>query len=57
MDGVDGIAGLQAMVAGIAWCIFGTMLGAPFVAFLGASVAAGALGFLTLNCTCRTNTW
>ncbi len=49
MDGIDGIAGLQAVIAGVAWCVFGTLLSAPFVAFLGAVVAAGALGFLTLN--------
>lgn len=49
MDGIDGIAGIQAVVAGVAWAIFGALLGAPYVAFVGAIVAAGALGFLTLN--------
>jgi UDP-N-acetylmuramyl pentapeptide phosphotransferase/UDP-N-acetylglucosamine-1-phosphate transferase len=49
MDGIDGIAGVQAAVAGIAWCIFGALFSSPFVCFLGACVAAGALGFLTLN--------
>ena len=49
MDGIDGIAGLQAVVAGISWCMFGTLLATPFVAYVGACIAAGALGFLTLN--------
>jgi len=49
MGGIDGIAGLQAVVAGVAWAFFGTTLAAPFVALVGALAAAGALGFLTLN--------
>jgi UDP-N-acetylmuramyl pentapeptide phosphotransferase/UDP-N-acetylglucosamine-1-phosphate transferase len=49
MDGVDGIAGLQAVVAGVWWLIFGVMQALPFVAYFGAVLAAGALGFLTLN--------
>jgi UDP-N-acetylmuramyl pentapeptide phosphotransferase/UDP-N-acetylglucosamine-1-phosphate transferase len=49
MDGIDGIAGVQAVVAGVAWAIFGFLFDAPFVASVGAFVAAGALGFLTLN--------
>lgn len=49
MDGIDGVAGVQAVVTGISWGIFGRMLGASFVAWAGAMIAAGALGFLTLN--------
>ena len=49
MDGIDGIAGVQAVVAGIAWFIIGTRLSAPIVATFSACVAAGVLGFLTLN--------
>jgi UDP-N-acetylmuramyl pentapeptide phosphotransferase/UDP-N-acetylglucosamine-1-phosphate transferase len=49
MDGIDGIAGVQAVLAGVAWAIFGFLFHAPFVASVGALVAAGALGFLTLN--------
>jgi len=49
MDGIDGIAGIQAVVAGVAWAVFGVLYNAPFVSAIGAVVAAGALGFLTLN--------
>lgn len=49
MDGIDGIAGLQAVVAGVAWAVIGTVLDLPTVQFVGAVVAAAALGFLTLN--------
>jgi UDP-N-acetylmuramyl pentapeptide phosphotransferase/UDP-N-acetylglucosamine-1-phosphate transferase len=49
MDGIDGIAGAQAVVAGVTWAFFGFLFNAPFVASVGALVAAGTLGFLTLN--------
>lgn len=49
MDGIDGLAGVQGVVAGVAWCAIGSAIGAPFGAFLGAMLAAGAIGFLTLN--------
>lgn len=49
MDGIDGIAGLQAVVAGAAWTAIGLAGAAPLAAFLGAMLAAGSLGFLTLN--------
>lgn len=49
MDGIDGIAGLQAAVAGLAWWCFGTGLDATASAALGILIAAGAMGFLTLN--------
>lgn len=49
MDGVDGLAGLQAAVAGVGWAAIASGCGAPFMALLGAVVAAGATGFLWLN--------
>ena len=49
MDGIDGIAGLQAVVAGATWAIIGTVLRLPTVQLVGAVVAAAAVGFLTLN--------
>ncbi len=49
MDGIDGIAGAQAVVAGAAWAIAGVWLGVPLVAVTGAAVAAGSAGFLAHN--------
>lgn len=49
MDGIDGIAGVQGVVAGLAWWYFGRSLGATASAALGILIAAGAMGFLTLN--------
>jgi UDP-N-acetylmuramyl pentapeptide phosphotransferase/UDP-N-acetylglucosamine-1-phosphate transferase len=49
MDGIDGIAGGQAVVAGLAWLVIGSTTGQPTPAALGAAVAAAALGFLVHN--------
>ncbi|MBL9188090.1 MAG: glycosyltransferase family 4 protein [Opitutaceae bacterium] len=49
MDGIDGLAGVQAVVAGAFWTAAGMALGAPWVAVVGAAIAAGSLGFLSLN--------
>ncbi len=49
MDGIDGLAGLQAAIAGLAWAIAGVAMSAPWVAMAGAAIAAGATGFLSLN--------
>ncbi len=49
MDGIDGLAGLQAVIAGLAWAAAGVAMSAPWVALVGAAIAAGALGFLSLN--------
>ena len=49
MDGIDGIAGVQGVVAGLAWWGCARDMGAPASAALGLALAAGTLGFLTLN--------
>jgi UDP-N-acetylmuramyl pentapeptide phosphotransferase/UDP-N-acetylglucosamine-1-phosphate transferase len=49
MDGIDGIAGLQAVIAGIGWVGVGYYLGDSFVAGAGAAVAGASLGFLRFN--------
>jgi Fuc2NAc and GlcNAc transferase len=49
MDGIDGLAGVQAVVAGLAWWGCARYLGAPAAGSLGLVIAAGAMGFLTLN--------
>lgn len=49
MDGIDGLAGTQAVVAGVTWTAIGVSCGAPYAVCLGAFTAAGGLGFLVLN--------
>ena len=49
MDGIDGIAGGQALVAGLGWAILGWIGGQPFVSIMGLLIAAANLGFLGHN--------
>ena len=49
MDGIDGIAGGQAVVAGLGWAILGWLNGNPLVSALGLLLAATNLGFLGHN--------
>ena len=49
MDGIDGIAGGQALVAGIGWAIVGWMVSDKFVFAIGGLLAASTLGFLFYN--------
>jgi UDP-N-acetylmuramyl pentapeptide phosphotransferase/UDP-N-acetylglucosamine-1-phosphate transferase len=49
MDGIDGIAGAQALLAGFGWFIVGLLSEAPFVAGLGLLLAAASAGFLLHN--------
>ena len=49
MDGTDGIAASQAVVAGLGWAVTGGLLGAPGLALTGALVAGGSVGFLVHN--------
>lgn len=49
MDGIDGIAGGQAVVAGVGWCILGQLAGSMEIAVTGAVIAAASLGFLYHN--------
>jgi len=49
MDGADGIAGLQCMIAGAAWIAAGVWLGDPAVALGGATIAGACGGFLFHN--------
>ena len=49
MDGIDGIAGSQAVVAGTGWFILGMLWDAPVVASLSLVMAASNLGFLMHN--------
>jgi len=49
MDGIDGIAGGQAVVAGVGWAILGWIGGQPLVGVVGLLIAAASLGFLGHN--------
>ena len=49
MDGIDGIAGGQAVVAGLGWIILGWSDNQPLVVILGLLLAASSLGFLGHN--------
>jgi UDP-N-acetylmuramyl pentapeptide phosphotransferase/UDP-N-acetylglucosamine-1-phosphate transferase len=49
MDGIDGIAGTQAVVAGAGWCFLGVLVNNEVVAWLGLVVAGGSVGFLIHN--------
>jgi len=49
MDGIDGMAGGQAVVAGLGWTIMGLMGGHPFVGLMGVLLASSSLGFLFHN--------
>lgn len=48
MDGIDGIAGSQAVVAGVAWAMIG-FPGDPAISLLAALLAATSAGFLVHN--------
>jgi len=49
MDGIDGIAGGQAVVAGLGWAIMGIIGGNPLLCILGILLAFSSLGFLGHN--------
>ena len=49
MDGIDGIAGGQAVVAGMGWAVLGWMSHQPLVSALGLLLTASSLGFLGHN--------
>jgi UDP-N-acetylmuramyl pentapeptide phosphotransferase/UDP-N-acetylglucosamine-1-phosphate transferase len=49
MDGIDGIAGGQALVGGIGWMTVGLLTGSREIAALGLVLAAASCGFLLHN--------
>jgi UDP-N-acetylmuramyl pentapeptide phosphotransferase/UDP-N-acetylglucosamine-1-phosphate transferase len=49
MDGIDGIAGVQALTAGIGWLVVGILLGIEHAGFYGGVIAFSSLGFLIHN--------
>jgi UDP-N-acetylmuramyl pentapeptide phosphotransferase/UDP-N-acetylglucosamine-1-phosphate transferase len=49
MDGIDGIAGGQAVVAGLGWAFLGWLNHLPLISTLGLLLASCSLGFLGHN--------
>ena len=49
MDGIDGMAGLQAVIAGTGWAILGAILGVPGLTVIGLLLAGSSAGFLVQN--------
>lgn len=49
MDGIDGIAALQAITAGCGWLLIGKLLDAPATAIYGGVLASACLGFIIHN--------
>ena len=49
MDGIDGLAGIEAFGAGIGWLIIGKIAGFEGAALLGGIIAFSSLGFLLQN--------
>jgi len=49
MDGIDGMAGGQAVAAGLGWVVLGLLAGQSFLMTAGTLLAASSLGFLIHN--------
>lgn len=49
MDGIDGIAGVQAVIGGLAWAALGLLSAQPLIVAFGIFLAASSLGFLIHN--------
>ncbi|MBA3335028.1 MAG: glycosyltransferase family 4 protein [Acidobacteria bacterium] len=49
MDGIDALAGMQAVTAGLGWLMVGKILGQETAGFYGGVIAFSSLGFLIFN--------
>lgn len=49
MDGIDGIAGTQGLIAGVGWSAAGLILNQPLIVLFGGLIAAACIGFLRHN--------
>ena len=49
MDGIDGIAGAQSIIAGLSWSIIGFIYDQPMLALLALGLTASSIGFLFHN--------
>ncbi|MHB8502269.1 MAG: MraY family glycosyltransferase [Candidatus Acidiferrales bacterium] len=51
MDGIDGIAATEAVVAGLSWALIGGLIHQPWLELLGLLIAGSSAGFLIHNWT------
>jgi UDP-N-acetylmuramyl pentapeptide phosphotransferase/UDP-N-acetylglucosamine-1-phosphate transferase len=49
MDGIDGIAGVQAVWGGLVWAVLGWSMANPTVSVIGLLICCSSLGFLAQN--------
>ena len=49
MDGIDGLAGVQAVAAGLGWLLIGLFMGVPTATVIGGVVVCTSIGFLIHN--------
>lgn len=49
MDGIDGLAAAQGVIAGVGWALFAWLADVPALTLLGLVLAAGCAGFLWHN--------
>lgn len=49
MDGIDGLAGIQAVAAGLGWLLIGLLMGIPTATVIGGVVLFSSIGFLIHN--------
>lgn len=49
MDGIDGIAGVQSVIAAASWLALGFVFEMPVIYYFGGVIAASSLGFLIHN--------
>lgn len=49
MDGIDGLAGIQAVTAGLGWLLVGSYFGADTIGIYGGVLMFSSLGFLLKN--------
>lgn len=49
MDGIDGLAGVQAVAAGLGWLLVGLLMGIPVATMIGGVVLFSSIGFLIHN--------
>ncbi len=49
MDGIDGIAGTQSIIAGISWSLIGFTYNQPMIVLLALGLTASSMGFLYHN--------
>lgn len=49
MDGIDGLAGMQSVIAAFGWSIIGLLSGEPIILYLSIFIAASSVGFLWHN--------